>query len=173
MSDFKAAVAVLLAHEGCVYTNIPNDLGGPTKYGITLSFLRSTDLNRRFTADDVKNLTQEQAEDLYEIYWWRKLGLDKLSSKKVALCLLDQCVLRGPNGPIKAAQRSVGATADGVLGPLSTAALNAANENGVALDIIANSLTNYARIVANDHTQSMFLQGWTNRCVDLLNQCFR
>lgn len=66
-----------LVHEGGHrYTNHPADPGGPTKYGITIHDVRRY-LNPRATADDVRNLREEQAKTIYrERYWDRVRGDD-------------------------------------------------------------------------------------------------
>lgn len=54
----------IIAKEGEEYTNHPNDLGGPTKYGITQKAL-SAYMRRPATAEEVKNLTRQDAYTIY------------------------------------------------------------------------------------------------------------
>jgi len=56
MSDnFERCIAFVLRHEGG-YVNDPRDPGGETKYGIS---------KRAYPGLDIKNLTEEQAKEIY------------------------------------------------------------------------------------------------------------
>jgi len=70
------------------YTNDPVDPGGETKWGIS----------KRANPDvDIKNLTRDQAVEIYKKrYWkdeWEKLGFP------LAVCMMDTAV-NGGNGPM-------------------------------------------------------------------------
>lgn len=68
MSLFDAVLDDLIAKEGTTYTDIPGDLGGPTKFGITLKTL-SIHRGHDCTPDDVKNLQEDEARLIYtELY---------------------------------------------------------------------------------------------------------
>ena len=69
MSDkeiFNEAVEFVLRWEGG-YTNDPNDPGGETKYGIS---------KRAYPDIDIKNLTLDEAKDIYYHDYWLKADCD-------------------------------------------------------------------------------------------------
>ena len=66
--EFHAAVAVVLQHEG-TYLDDPRT-GEISKFGITAEFLRS--VGRPHDRDAVRNLTEQQAIELYRVHWWDK-----------------------------------------------------------------------------------------------------
>ena len=84
MSFFDAAFEQIVGVEGG-YTNDPSDLGGETKFGITKRF---------YPEVDIKNLTLEQAKDIYRRDYWERCGCDLLSWEQ-ALCVFDTAVNQG------------------------------------------------------------------------------
>lgn len=75
-SNFEAALARLLAHEGG-YSNHPSDPGGPTKYGITIADYRKY-VKAGATAADVKAMTVAQAKAIYRARYWDAQHCDDL-----------------------------------------------------------------------------------------------
>ena len=68
MKNFNEIIEQVLEHEGG-YVNDPKDLGGETKYGIT----------KRFYPDvDIKNLTVEQAKEIYKKDYWDRNRVESL-----------------------------------------------------------------------------------------------
>ena len=68
MSDFEKALEFTLKWEGG-YSNDPKDPGGETKFGISKK--SHPDLN-------IKNLTFDQASEIYRKEYWGPAGCDKL-----------------------------------------------------------------------------------------------
>jgi lysozyme family protein len=66
--EFIKAMKFVLKWEGG-YTNDPNDPGGETKYGIS---------KRSYPDLDIKNLTIEEATDIYYQNYWLKAGCDNV-----------------------------------------------------------------------------------------------
>lgn len=64
MKTVQEIIEHIITIEGEKYTNHPNDLGGPTKYGITQKAL-SAFLRRHATAQEVANLTRKDAFIIY------------------------------------------------------------------------------------------------------------
>jgi lysozyme family protein len=81
---FSKIINFVLSEEGG-YVNNPLDPGGETKFGIS---------KRAYPNLDIKNLTREQAIEIYrKDYWnpeWEKLGFP------MAACLLDTAINMGP-----------------------------------------------------------------------------
>ncbi len=82
--NFERAIAFVLRHEGG-YVNDPRDPGGETKFGIS---------KRAYPGFDIKNLTEEQAIEIYRKDYWDRAGCGVLDWP---LCLVhfDACVNLG------------------------------------------------------------------------------
>ncbi len=90
---FKKALAFVLKWEGG-YVNNPYDKGGATNKGITQNtynaWLKSCGLAQK----DVKNITNEEVEQIYYKNYWLKAGCDKMSPH-FALLAFDTAVNMG------------------------------------------------------------------------------
>jgi len=114
MSVFETRVLPQLkAREGgAKFTNHPSDRGGPTKYGITAAKLGEwRRLGRAATADEVRNLTEAEADDIYTADFWVRPGYAAVAvlSERIAEELLDTGVNMGTGIPGKWLQRSLNA----------------------------------------------------------------
>jgi murein L,D-transpeptidase YcbB/YkuD len=138
------------------YSNHPNDTGGPTNHGVTLKTLQG--LKPGATLGDLKALDKAEAMDIFREEYVDKPGIHKLpdivQAEMVALS-----VNAGPRGAIKALQKGMGLTADGVLGPATVAAASNLTNDQIK-DIVDNF---YRAIVARNPSQKVFLKGWLNR----------
>lgn len=76
------ALEFVLKWEGG-YVNDPDDAGGETKYGIS---------KRAFPNLDIKNLTLEQAKEIYESQYWTRAGCPWLKSYELATVVFDTAV---------------------------------------------------------------------------------
>lgn len=124
--NFDQAFAKVIGHEGG-FTNDSRDRGNwttgvigkgelkGTKYGI--SAMAYPDL-------DIRNLTTDQAKDIYHNDYWNKLQLDQLPDA-VRFDLFDAAINSGIGNAAKFLQRAAGVTADGVIGAKTIAAANA------------------------------------------------
>lgn len=111
--DFDKAFERVIGHEGG-YVNDARDPGGETKYGIS---------KRAYPFADIKNLTLDQAKDIYLRDYWNKLHLDELPAC-VRFDMFDAAVNSGIGAAAKFLQRAAGTAADGVIGKLTIAAAN-------------------------------------------------
>lgn len=102
MNNFNDCVTRLLQSEGG-YTNDPNDSGGPTNFGITLTDYRKY-VNKNGVALDVKNMDKATAKSIYKSKYWDALNCDNLPSGVDYTCF-DYGVLAGVGRPRKALQR--------------------------------------------------------------------
>lgn len=127
---FQRAIPTVLKFEGG-YVNHPADPGGETNFGIT---------KRGYPDLDIKNLTKEQAREIYRKDYWQK---NKCSRFPWPFCLVyfDACVNHGP----KWANRFLKD-----VGPDTEA-------------YIARREQFYHAIVANRPASQVFLKGWLRR----------
>lgn len=82
---FEFLVAIILKHEGG-YVNDPSDPGGETNFGIS---------KRAYPNLDIKNLTREQAKEIYKRDYYDRLGVGELSDLRLAYHYFDMGVNAG------------------------------------------------------------------------------
>lgn len=85
MAEFQPAVELVLIHEGG-YVNNPEDPGGETNFGIA---------KRWHPELDIKNLTKEQAAEIYQKAYWAPF-MEQEPDQRVGNCALDCAVNQGP-----------------------------------------------------------------------------
>lgn len=194
MARFDIAVEWLLRHEGG-WSDVPQDRGGRTKYGITEDVAKAYGYA-------VEQLTIPQAKAIYRAKYWR---FDGLESQRIATKALDMSANMGPSQGIKLLQRAsndvllslkarapVGThiphqlIADGMMGPTTETAIDFLyfdqRENDVLSAIVKQQALFYARIVnANAKLavpklrrvdpkfklQAVFTLGWIDRAFDV------
>lgn len=154
MSSFEAAVSLTLAHEGG-YSDSPQDPGGATNMGIE---------QRDLPNIPIQTLTVAQATAYYVENYWKGL-YSSIASQPVANKLFDCGVLFGVGTAVKVLQGVLGIVQDGLFGPASLAALNAADGATVVGSYEAAMLAHANAVVTANPTLSVFLAGWHNRIV--------
>ena len=157
MKTFDEIIEKVLEHEGG-YVNDPKDLGGETKYGIT----------KRFYPDiDIKNLTIEQATDIYKSDYWDKNKVESLPQNLWHI-YFDMCVNMGKRTAVKVLQRAANnkgkdIDVDGGLGPMTIGALK-----GVELDRVrAFRVKYYVDLITARPEQEKFYLGWFRRATEV------
>ena len=86
--DFNAVVAVVLGHEGGYLED--HQTGEISKFGLTAEFLRSIGLPH--DPEFIRNLTPEQAIQIYRVHWWEKYGVGRIGNQQVATKVFDLAV---------------------------------------------------------------------------------
>lgn len=150
--SFNKAVAFVLHHEGG-YVNDPKDPGGETRYGIS---------KRAYPNVDIKNLTKEQAIDIYKRDYWDKLP-DGLPAP-VHCALFDCAVNTGINRAVRLLQSAIKANPDGQWGKLSQSALNKLSIENILLRFATERIMFYCSL----STFSRFGKGWVSRTLSTL-----
>ncbi len=188
MSDFVRAIPVILAHETLPgstdgsYTDTPGDKGGPTKWGLSLyRFWLGKDpddfpqlsvplsFQPPETADQVRALTREQAEETYRKCWWERFGYGRVSDQLCATKVFDMAVnMRRPvaHRIAQQAANDLGAAlvTDGVFGARTAAAINASNQSAYIVVLCRKHLAFYQGLVAADPVRNkQFEDGWYAR----------
>ena len=92
--------------------------------GITFNTLKAWRRPDEITVDDVRNLAEDEAKQIYHANYWNALSCDELPDG-VDLVVFDFGVNAGPGRSAKTLQRVVGVKDDGVIGPISLAAVAA------------------------------------------------
>jgi lysozyme family protein len=156
----------ILAREGGFVDN-PADHGGPTMLGITLATL-SEAMGKEATVDDLKALTPSLAKELYRRRYIRDPGYLAITDERLRSVIVDAAVNHGPSAATKMLQRAVGATADGVVGPVTVSLANASEPLKLARLFLAQRLRGYGRIMSTIPADSEFAAGWMNRVAEQL-----
>ena len=165
---FEAALAHVLKAEGG-FINRPEDRGGPTNFGITKKTLAEFHNVPSVSDREIFQLTEANAAQVYRALYWDKIGLDRVIFNNLCLVLFDQAVNRGVVTVVRQLQEVLNISfaekleVDGELGPDSLSALITCPESAVVRKFLQASFSSYARIVADDATQRIFLKGWVNR----------
>lgn len=134
---FPTCLAFVLKWEGG-YCDDKDDPGGETKYGIC---------KRSFPSLDIKNLTVEQAGEIYREHYWKRAGCDALPAG-LDLAAFDVAVNTGVGNVKPWLEETKGD-------------LNA---------FIARRVLYYFRVVQKRPISKKFLKGWLNRVADLAAQ---
>ena len=164
------------------------DKGGLTHWGVSYAFLvdfaRDAG-NRQFlsglgvkplpvTHATIRNLDTQQARAIFKREFRAPLHLDDMPVQ-MGVLLYDAAVNSGRGQSVKLAQRGYNAcvgygtklAVDGILGPLTRAALTKSNYRPLRQNICTARENFYKEIVRNRPNQSCFLDGWLNRVADL------
>lgn len=163
-TDFNAAVAVVLKHEGGYLEN--HQTGEISKFGLTSEFLRSIGLPH--DRDSIRNLTQEQAIEIYRVHWWERYGFERLRDQGVANKFFDLAVNLGPQRATRLFQQALNRcgpqlTVDGLLGERTIAAANEAAPECVLAQLRALAAEHYRTLAAKDPKYLPYLKGWLER----------
>lgn len=156
----------LIEREGG-YVNHPSDRGGPTKYGITQKTLAAW-RGHPVTAEDVQNLSEDEARQIYTTEYVSKPGFDKVQDPLLRELLIDCGVNHGPGRAVGWLQLAVGATSDGVMGPKSWAAMAEVPARQIYKHVLAARIVFYGRIVNKRRSQADFIEGWNRRAAEFL-----
>ena len=155
---FNEIIEKLLLHEGG-YVNDLTDLGGETKFGIT----------KRFYGDvDIKNLTKEQAKEIYKKDYWDKNRVEELP-EELWYIFFDCCVNMGRKTAVKILQRAANSKGrnlkvDGGMGPMTVKSMDGIERERVQ----AYRIKYYADLVTNKPEQNRFYFGWFKRSMEAI-----
>jgi lysozyme family protein len=150
--DFAAAFTKLLGHEGG-YSNHPADPGGETMWGITIAVARANGYRGA-----MKDMPVSEARRIYLDLYWRPLKLDQLPAS-IRFDMFDTGVNAGVSRAVKLLQRTLRLTEDGVLGPKTIAAANAANPEQLDAALAGHRLL----FLCDLKTFPSFGKGWVRR----------
>lgn len=166
MAQIDILAPFILSFEGG-YVNHPNDKGGPTNKGVTLETWKKygRDINGDGVIDekDLKLITEEDATRIMKRNYWDKIRADEIESQSIANLLVDWVWGSGTGQSIPIVQQMVGATADGVIGPQTIAAINAQDPKEFFEKLHARRHVYFNRIVDSHPEQESFIKGWRRR----------
>ena len=150
--DFKAALKRVLKHEGG-YVNDPRDTGGETNYGITKTTARSYGYT-----GSMKDIPMDVVERIYKAMFWDAMSCDNFEFA-IAFHMFDAAVNHGLLNARRILQRAVSVKDDGVIGPVSLAAIRAQPIFSLINLFNSERIAFYTRIP----NFNIYGKGWMNR----------
>ncbi len=171
MSSFHLAIRVILKHEG-IFSDDPQDSGGPTKYGISLRYLKLSgqgdfDQDGDIDRDDILKMNLEDAKEIYKQDWWERYSYYRIQDQFIATKVFDLSVNMGAKQAHKILQRAIWAVLgdhqsslsdDGILGPKTLHKVNSLNNRELMPALRAEAAGFYRSL-----RQPKYLKGWLNR----------
>lgn len=157
---FRTCVDRLIIIEGNgKVSKLKNDRGGLTKWGIS---------QRSYPHLDIRNLTRDDAVQIYHRDFWTPIRGDKFDSIAVADTVFVYGVHSGPGTAAERLQETLNGlgkplSVDGRIGPATIAAANSVPPLALVEAFKRNIQARYDQIVAADPTQEEFANGWRNR----------
>ncbi len=120
-SNFQKVIPYIFNEEGG-YVDNPSDPGGATNMGITITTLSAWE-GHQVSPEDVKEMTQATATQIYQTQFWNKIDGDNLPSG-IDYAVFDFAVNSGPGRAAKMLQSVLGLPEDGVIGAQTVTAAN-------------------------------------------------
>ena len=155
--NFEKSLELVLAHEGG-YVHHALDPGGRTNLGVTQRVWEDY-VGHPVDEAEMRSLTREMVAPLYKKNYWDAVCGDVIPAGADYL-LFDFAINAGAFRAIKTAQKSLGVTPDGALGPLTTEALITAKD---FIEKFSNAKESFYRSLVNFPT---FGKGWLNRVAE-------
>lgn len=162
--QFKRALTQTDGHEGG-FSDDPRDPGNWTGGKVGVGVLAGTKRGISAAAFPdlvVKDLTDEQIDQMYYSRYWLPIKGDDLPAW-LGPFLYDFAVNSGTGTAARALQRAVGATADGVIGPQTLAALSTAAPEYVLRRVFVER----AMLFARNENRETYGAGWYGRLFDV------
>lgn len=148
--NFDQAFTKLLGHEGG-YSNNPSDTGGATMWGVTQAVARSHGYE-----GDMRDFPQQKAKEIYKASYWDSCKADSLP-EVIRFDVFDGAVNSGVGQSVRWLQRSIGAEADGVVGPETI------RMSGVCPNVLAKYNGHRLLFMTQLKVWPVFSGGWAKR----------
>ncbi len=168
MAQASKLIPFILKWEGG-FVNDPDDSGGPTNKGITISTYEAYCAGKGLPKPGIKeleNIPDAHWDDIFKSMYWDKWLADDIESQSVANILVDWVWGSGSWGII-IPQRILGVKPDGIVGPVTLKSLNGRNPEEFFRAIRAARVNYLDDIVRKRPSNRKFLRGWMNRLNDI------
>lgn len=179
-SHFDKAILTTLKHEGG-FVNDPVDPGGATNWGMSIRYLKGRgdvdgdgwldgDIDRDgdIDIDDIKQMTVDEAIDLYRSGFWDKYDYDQIKDYTVAARVFDMTVNMGARQTGKIVQRALNKTGhnlvvDGLVGRNTFKAINATDAEMLMAEIRLEHANFYLKLIEQKPELAKYKRGWLRR----------
>ncbi len=155
MSAFDDAFVALIGNEGG-YVNNPSDPGGATCFGVSERVARANGYD-----GPMIGLPLTTAKQIAKSQYWDKYYCDQFDAR-IGFQVFDAAYNGGR--PAAWLQQAAGVQADGIIGPVTIAAVQAVDARQIVMRFLAYRLT----YLGNLSTWSTFGHGWANRIANNL-----
>lgn len=171
--SFEKSLALTLSFEGTPdnhYVNDPDDAGGATKWGITQRTYDAWRRKKGRPLQAVKDMPDDERDCIYLWRYWVKASCNKLEDmdrSRLAMVHFDAAVHSGPHRAAKLLQVAVNATADGIIGPKTLAAVASTSEDTAVAQYLTarRGFLQYLAVIRPANKK--FLRGWLRRVATL------
>lgn len=161
MATYKSLAPIIKRLEGG-YAFHPNDRGGCTNSGVTISTYRSY-YGKSKTCNDLKNMSDSQWDTIFIQGFWNRWCADMINNQSIANLLVDWVWASGMYG-IKYPQEILGVTVDGIVGPKTISAINDyPDQEELFNKLWERRKKHFESIVKKNPSQKVFINGWLNR----------
>jgi len=168
MADVKILAAFIKSWEGG-FSNDKDDKGGATMCGVTINTY--TQYCRKKgkpapTVADLMRISEEEWFDILKTLYWDPWKADEIKSQAVANICVNWGWGAGTVSAIKAVQSAFGLKPDGVVGPMTLAALNKFNkqyEYRFVFNRIKAERAQQLLTAAKSANNSKYIDGWLRR----------
>lgn len=154
---FDESFTKLLGHEGG-YVDHPSDPGGATRWGVTERVARANGY-----AGHMRDFPEQAARHIYRREYWQAVRAEELP-EAVRYAVFDAAVNSGVKQSIRWLQRALGVADDGVIGPVTLRAANAADPHALLGKLLAQRL----EFMTSLPTWPAFGRGWARRVASLM-----
>jgi lysozyme family protein len=155
MSAFDDAFTALIGNEGG-YVNNPADPGGETMWGITKRVAEANGYT-----DPMIGLSLDTAKQIAKSQYWDKYYCDQFDPR-IGFQVFDAAYNGGR--PAAWLQTAAGVRADGIIGPVTIAAVQALDARQIVMRFLAYRL----QYLGNLSTWHTFGHGWATRIANNL-----
>lgn len=155
----------LIGHEGG-YTADPKDPGNWTSGRVGVGILKGTKFGiaaNTYGQLDIRNLTLDDAKAIYWEDWWLKIGADVLPTA-LSYQMWQFAVNAGMGNARRCLQRAAGVVDDGLVGPLTIAAVRRMDVNDLLMRYNSFVIDHYTSL----STWTTYGRGWARRVAENL-----
>lgn len=155
--DWEKAIEFVLRMEGgAAGEKDPNDPGGYTKFGIS---------TKSYPRLDIKNLTLDQAKEIYRRDFWNDCHCDELPSR-FSLIVFDTAVNMGQGTARRLLQMTLDVEVDGIIGQQTVSAAFMASPRR-AMKYLAFRQAEYDRRILANPKLLVYAVNWSFRVLSL------
>lgn len=149
------------------FVNHPSDRGGATNFGITQKTLE-TYRKKPVSIKDVEKLSKQEAYNIYEDMYINKPKFYLIDDPLLKELVIDSGVHSGTHRATVWLQEVAKVTADGIIGPITTVAVN--SSKSLFIPYFNKRMVFLAELITRDSKQAVFAHGWYNRLAYFLDK---
>lgn len=144
--------------------NDPDDRGGLTMCGVTYATYATycNKCKKKASESGLRNLTYAEWLDILKTMFWDRWKADEIENQALANILVDWVWASGITG-IKRPQRILKVKDDGIVGPITLAAVNSRSPEALFAELHKDRIAHVEGIVQKSPSQKKFLKGWKRR----------